>query len=513
MKRIVKSITFAEGIDRIIQEFKWPTHPGKAALAEAERLPASLPEAEIQRRVDLTGEVTVTIDGETARDFDDAVSLMSKGDHSILKVSIADVSTYVVPGSALDREAFQRAVSLYFPDRCLPMLPERLSNDLCSLVPGKIRPTFTAEIEFDSDGGPVRSRFYRSLIRSAARLTYTLVRKIVSDRDPAERKRHENLIPHLERMVELAGKLRHQRELRGSLDFDLPEPEIILDLETGSVEGMMRAERNLAHRLIEEFMIAANEAVARFVTEQNAPMIYRIHETPSPEGVHDFQTFLHNLGIPVKLGRGKGSLEFAKVIEAVKGRDEERVVNTLLLRTMKQAIYDTKNAGHFGLASACYTHFTSPIRRYPDLQVHRILAGLIEQKEKRRETRSKKLVQEIADRCSERERMAMKAEWASRDLAGAFFMQDKAGKTFHGIVGGLAKFGLFVELTPYLVQGLLPFRNMTDDHYLFSPTQHLVIGRKTKKRFRLGERIDVCVKQVNLEKRWIDLCLANSVPT
>src|SRR5579885_1402692 len=336
----MKLSPLSQGISKIIKEFKLETEFSRKALQETEGLPSEIPVDEIKGREDLRNEVIVTIDGEKARDFDDAVSVSDLSDGGYrLKVSIADVSHYVRTGTHVDREAYRRATSVYFSDRVLPMLPERLSNDLCSLVPDQDRLSFTAEMDFDSRGRRTASRFYKSVICSAARLTYTLVRQILVDEgEDAERMRehHRALVPELKRMERLFALLQKVRRERGSLDFDLPEPDITLDLEEGSIDKIVKAERHVAHRLIEEFMIAANEAVAEFITERGWPMIYRIHDEPDPERVQDFAVLVHNLGLSLRIGKRPEPKVLAQVIEAVRGRPEERLINTILLRTMKK---------------------------------------------------------------------------------------------------------------------------------------------------------------------------------
>ncbi len=502
----VSNSPLEEGISKIIKEFKLTTAFPKKVSDEARQLPGDIPNSEVAQRVDLRNEIVVTIDGEKARDFDDAISVLPEpGGGFLLKVSIADVGYYVSSGTSIDHEAYRRGTSTYFPDRVLPMLPERLSNGLCSLVPHQDRLTFTAEMRFDGSGKRIASRFYRSIIRSAARLTYTQVRKILVDRDEALRSNFRAIVPDLERMGLLAERVQEVRRQRGSLDFDLPEPLIELDLEEGTIDTIVKAERNRAHRLIEEFMIAANEAVAEFITENRTPMIYRVHAEPDPEKVRDFVAILHNLGYSLKLGKKVQPQALAAVIERVRGKPEERLLNTILLRTMKRAIYDVRNVGHFGLASECYTHFTSPIRRYPDLVVHRILQSVLT--EKGSSHRAAKHLHQIAAHCSERERNSMKTEWASRDLAAAIFMQEKIGESCDAIISSVTKFGFFVEMIPYFVEGLVAMRNLKDDFYVFHEKSHLLMGRKTKKKYTIGTPVKVRVKGVNLEKRWVDLDL------
>ncbi len=339
---------------------------------ETNKISYAIAPEEIEARTDLRGLPIVTIDGENARDFDDAVYVRRQGAGYELYVSIADVAAYVSPGSALDQEAYARATSVYFPDRAIPMLPEALSNGICSLNPNEDRLTKTACIEFDTKGKVTRSRFFNSVIRSQERMTYTNVRRILVDRDPEVLERYKDLVDEFKLMEELALLIYEQRKARGNLDFDLPEAEIILDVQ-GVPENIVRAERNIAHRIIEEFMIAANESVARQLTEKNLPLLYRVHEGPDREALEALAPFLLSLGyrLPLKQER-VAPLEIQKLLESARGKPEERVLNRVLLRSMKQAVYQPENIGHFGLASACYTHFTSPIRRYPDLVVHRM---------------------------------------------------------------------------------------------------------------------------------------------
>jgi ribonuclease R len=500
-----------KGISSIVKEFKLATAFPREVEAEALSLPGQVSPQDREDRVDLRGEAIVTIDGENARDFDDAVSVSGTAEGFVLKVSIADVSHFVRPGSATDREAYRRATSTYFPDRVLPMLPERLSNDLCSLVPHQERLAYTAEMTFDGEGRRTSSRFYRSVIKSRARLTYTEVRKILVDRDETVRSRHKTILQELERMGDLAELIQARRKARGSLDFDLPESSIELDLAQGRIDKIVKAERNKAHRLIEEFMIAANEAVAEFITESRLPSVYRVHQEPDPERVRDFAVLLHHLGYGLRLGRRVEPKALAAVIDAVRGKPEEKLVNTVLLRTMTRAVYDTKNAGHFGLASDCYTHFTSPIRRYPDLMVHRILTQALRGGGTRGKGKHKvsggRRIQEMAVHCSERERTSQKAEWASRDLASALFLKERVGQAFDGIISGVAKFGLFVELKPFFVEGLVSIRSLKDDAYTFHEKAHALVGRRKKKKYQIGMPVTVTVRGANVEKRWVDFSL------
>ncbi len=461
---------------------------------------------EIAARTDLRGLPIVTIDGENARDFDDAVYVRRQGAGYELYVSIADVAAYVASGSALDQEAYARATSVYFPDRAIPMLPEALSNGICSLNPNEDRLTKTACIEFDAKGKVIRSRFFNSVICSHVRMTYTNVRRILVDRDPEVLERYKQLIDQFKVMEELALLIYEQRKARGNLDFDLPEAEIILDLQ-GVPENIVRAERNIAHRIIEEFMIAANEAVARQLTEKNLPLLYRVHEGPDREALEALAPFLLSLGyrLPLKQER-VAPLEIQKLLESARGKPEERVLNRVLLRSMKQAVYQPENIGHFGLASACYTHFTSPIRRYPDLIVHRMFDRALRADKLKPNEREDlvRYLQEAGKHTSERERHAMDAEREMVSLKKAQFMMNKLGEEFTGFITTLANFGFFVELDDYFVEGLVKLSSLADDDYDYYEKEYLIKGRRHGKKFRLGDNVRVKVMRINAFRSEID---------
>jgi len=465
---------------------------------------------EIAARTDLRGLPIVTIDGENARDFDDAVYVRRQGAGYELYVSIADVAHYVTPESALDQEAYARATSVYFPDRAIPMLPEALSNGICSLNPNEDRLTKTVCIEFNAKGEVMRSRFFNSVIRSHERMTYTNVRRILVDKEPQCLERYRNLISEFQLMEELARLIYERRRARGNLDFDLPEAEIILDLQ-GVPENVIRAERNIAHRIIEEFMIAANEAVARHLTEKDFPTLYRVHEGPDQEALETLAPFLLSLGyrLPQKMENIAPS-ELQRLLESARGKPEERVINRVLLRSMKQAIYQPKNIGHFGLASTCYTHFTSPIRRYPDLIVHRTLDRVmrgdkLKPNEKEDLLRS---LQEAGKHTSERERHAMDAEREMVGLKKAQFMMNKIGEEFTGFINSLANFGFFVELDNYFIEGLVKLSSLGDDDYY--EKEYVIKGRRHGRKFRLGDNVRVKVVRINAFRSEIDFEL---VPT
>jgi ribonuclease R len=462
---------------------------------------------EVAERTDLRDLPIVTIDGELARDFDDAVYVrrMDNGRYQ-LYVSIADVAYYVRPNSALDQEAYNRATSVYFPDRAIPMLPEALSNGICSLNPHEDRLTKTACIEYNAQGEVVSTRFFNSVIRSRERMTYTDVRRILVDRDPATIGHYIEWVPQFELMEELTLLIFENRKSRGNLDFDLPEAEIILDLQ-GVPENIVRAERNIAHRIIEEFMIAANEAVARYLTAKELPLLYRVHEGPERESLEAVAPFLLSLGYRLPLKKDKiAPLEIQNLLEAARGKPEERVLNRVLLRSMKQALYQPENIGHFGLASACYTHFTSPIRRYPDLIVHRMLDQALRGKKltgSEREELSSYLV-EAGKHTSNRERNAMDAEREMVDLKKAQFMMDKIGEEFGGFITSLANFGFFVELDNYFVEGLVKIASLTDDDYYYYEKEYLIKGLRHGRKFRLGDNVRVKVVRINAFRSEID---------
>jgi ribonuclease R len=493
----------------IIHKYDLPDAFSPPVLQEAAAIPAEISEEEIASRVDLRGLNFFTVDGQTARDFDDAVAISRlPGGHLQLLVSIADVSYYVREGSNLDKEAFRRGTSVYFPERALPMLPPHLSNGICSLNPAEDRLCLTADMEFDGWGRMIDSRFYPSVIHSQARLTYTLVKEMLLAGDREIITRYPTVYRDLQTMAELCTALRGRRMERGSIDFDLPEPEVVLDIQ-GQVEEIARAERHIGHQLIEEFMIATNEAVARFLDREESPGLHRVHEPPDAKKMEEFKEFVAHLGYRFS-PRGKlRPKNFQQLLEEARGKPEEKSVNYLLLRSMKQAHYSEKSLGHFALASAHYLHFTSPIRRYPDLVVHRILKELLrpgKMKERRRQRWENRLP-EIAEHSSQRERVAMEAEREVVERKKVQFMRDKVGQEFNGYISGVLAFGIFVELEDFFIEGLVHLTRLPQDRYQFLERKYMLIGERGGKIFRLGDRVKVRVDAANLERRQIDFSL------
>jgi ribonuclease R len=506
----------------IIHKYELPHRFSSATLREVRNLPMTPSPEEYRDRVDLREIPTFTIDGENAKDFDDAVSIEKEKDGRLkLYVSISDVSHYVREGSPLDEEAYLRGTSVYFPDRAIPMFPPELSNVICCLHPQTDRLTVTVELRYDAHGEEQEVRFYPSVIRSDERLTYTLVKKILVDQDVKLIDQFSSILPCLEWMATLSQRLRQRRFERGALDFDLPEPEVILNLQ-GEAKEIIQAERNLAHQIIEEFMIAANEAVAHFIEEKGIPSIYRVHESPQQEAIEEFRRFVSHLGYKsIRPDRGMkkesdhSPKDLQRILMESKGRPEEKVVNNILLRSMKWAKYSAKNLGHFGLASHAYTHFTSPIRRYPDLIVHRILKGILLKKDRRiSEVADSTLREEMAkkaDHLSRRERVAMEAEREILDRYRIRFMRDKMGEVFDGVISGVTAFGFFVELKDIFVEGLVRVTSLHDDYFQYHEKQYCLVGERTHKTFRIGDEVRVRVDRVDVERRHIDFGLIERI--
>ncbi len=501
----------APGVDTqvIIRKYDLPDSHSDGALAEAGRLGGSIREKDLEGRTDFREWPTVTIDGEHARDFDDAISIDRLPNGNFwLGVHIADVAHYVAEGSALDEEAYERATSVYFPERAVHMFPSDLATGLCSLNPNVDRLVQSCLMEVDRrTGAVVRYETHDGIIHSQARMTYTGVNAILTDRDPEAMERHRDLVPMFERMHELFGILHARRRRRGSIDFDLKESEFVLDDE-GLVEAVIAAERNVAHRLIEEFMLLANETVAAHLERLEVPALYRVHEEPDPAKVELFVEFISTMGYALsgpadRLVPG----DFQRLVEKIRGTPEEKPIAFLLLRTMQKARYDAANLGHFGLAAEAYTHFTSPIRRYPDLVVHRLLRESRGRVDDERKAELADDLPEIARHTSERERRAADAERELVQWKKVRFMADKVGDVFDGYVTGVSAFGLYIELVEHFVEGMVHISTMADDYYRFVERAHVLQGENSERVYRLGDRVSVQVIRVDLERRQIDLGL------
>jgi ribonuclease R len=490
----------------VCHQHKIPMEFPAPVLLEAES--ASEPDKnEIDGRVDFRALPTVTIDGETAKDFDDAVSIEKHENGQFrLWVHIADVSHYVPTDSALDREAFGRGTSVYFPDRSIPMLPEKLSNQLCSLNPGVDRLTLSVGMEVDGQGDLQSCEFYHSIIHSNERMTYTAVRKILIDRDEPLRKRYQDLLENLEWMLELSRILTARRLRKGAIDFDLPEAEVEYDVH-GEIHDVVRSERNEAHRMIEEFMLMANETVAQHLEKHQLPVIYRIHEEPDPSKLEDFQDTAAGFGYRLQAD-SKGnypSKSFQKLMARIAHKPEQKFLAYLMLRSFKQAQYSRVNQGHFGLATACYTHFTSPIRRYPDLVIHRILKMVLEGTSSgARADKFYSRLQEIAVHSSERERKSVEAEREIMRWLMARFMAERLGEEYQAVIIGVRKNGFFVELLEHFVEGFVPVETVLDDFYVFNQRHHCLIGENTRKTYRIGDRLKVRVDKVSPHRHLIE---------
>jgi ribonuclease R len=512
--RVVETLGFigepGVDIEVVIRKFHIPHQFPPEVEREADSIPDQVPQKEIERRTDLRDRTIVTIDGETAKDFDDAVEvqILPNGNYR-LGVHIADVAHYVTEGSALDREAFERGTSVYFPGRAVPMLPERLSNGICSLNPRVDRLTFSAEIEIDRKGRFVDRKVYKSVIRTKERMTYTKVNAILTGDDAELREQYGYLYEDFRRMHELYEILRKRRDARGSIDFDLPEALVMLG-ESGDIEAIRAGERNVAHRLIEEFMLAANEVVAQELTFAMQPGLYRVHLQPDPQRLEDLKEVLKEFKLTLR-----GDLEevrpgeLQRILREVEGRPEERFLTNLVLRSMKRAFYSEENLGHFALALDNYCHFTSPIRRYPDLIVHRRLSELLEQGPMIGERLAKieSAHPTYALQSSEREKRAEEAEREVLEWKKVIFMRDKVGNQYEGIITGVMPFGLFIELDEVFVQGLVPVATIGKEFWAFAEKQHRLRGDASGREIRLGDHVKVEVKSIDEDRRQIEFRL------
>ena len=525
---------FGIDVEIVIRKYHLPHRFPPEVLEQSQSIPNIITEQDMRGRRDFRDLPIVTIDGETARDFDDAV-LVDKleNGHFALQVHIADVGHYVRPASAIDTEARLRGTSVYFPDRAVPMLPFELSTNICSLNPQADRLVMSALVELDRHGEPVSYEFSRGVIRSAERMTYTNV-NLLLEGDAGQRERYAPLVARFETMRELAEILMKKRYRRGSIDFDLPEPIIEFD-QFGEMKGISRSSRNIAHRIIEEFMLTANEAVAAHLEQTGLPAIYRTHDQPDPKRVMDFEEvaaqFGYSLGvgaIPVSKHRYKerkaegrkvykdvvlpgavpiSSKAYQKLVAKIEGKPEERILSYLMLRSLKQARYSEENTGHFALAATHYTHFTSPIRRYPDLIVHRLLAASLEHKTYSSEAELKA----VADECSLTERRAADAERELVEWKKAKFMEDQVGEEFDALIISTARYGAFVELTEMFVEGLVPIDTLPGDRYTYQENVRKIVGARTRREFSIGDRVRVILDRVDPLERKLQFSIVEPV--
>ncbi|WP_143414988.1 ribonuclease R [Geobacillus sp. E263] len=496
------------GVDilSIIHKHGLPLQFPDEVIEHANSISDTISEKDLQGRRDLRDQMIVTIDGEDAKDLDDAVTVtkLENGNYK-LGVHIADVSYYVEEGSPIDREAYERGTSVYLVDRVIPMIPHRLSNGICSLNPKVDRLTLSCEMEINERGEVVSHEIFQSVIRTTERMTYSDVNKILVDKDEELRKKYEPLVPMFELMAELAEILRNKRMKRGAIDFDFKEAKVLVD-ENGKPYDVVLRERSVAERLIEEFMLVANETVAEHFHWLNVPFIYRVHEDPKPEKLQRFLEFITNFGYVVKgTGNQIHPRALQEILEAVRGEPEEMVISTVMLRSMKQARYDAESLGHYGLSTDFYTHFTSPIRRYPDLIVHRLIRTYLINGQMDEQTQRKwaEKLPDIAEHASDMERRAVEAERETDDLKKTEFMEDKIGMEFDGIISSVTNFGLFVEL-PNTIEGLVHVSYLTDDYYRYDERHYAMIGERTGKVYRIGDEITVRVINVNKDERIVD---------
>jgi ribonuclease R len=476
-----------------------------SALEQAKKATTNFSDKDLKNRRDLTGWTIFTIDGETAKDFDDAISLDLTDIGFKLGVHIADVTHYVKKNSALDKEALERGTSIYFSGGVIPMLPFELSNDICSLKPNEKRLAVTVLIDFDLKGKFLNFDFFTSIIQSRIRFTYNEVDQLLKN-GPTEKK-HTAVLDILNNMYRLSKILRKERFKSGSVDFHVPEPEIHMNSK-GTVEKINKAQHNEAHKLIEEFMLSANQAVARHLYKQKLPSIHRIHESPDEKKITAFQEFVDGFGLRLPSTGEVRSTDLQNILKKVHGRPEERVVNTLLLRTMKKAQYSQKDPGHFCLGFKHYTHFTSPIRRYPDLITHWLLKASLNKKFSTHEKKNlAKEMMKIAEHSTFREGKATEAEREITDLRRAQYMSDKTGKNFTGIIVSVTPFGFFVELAEVFVEGLVHVSSLTDDYYIYIEQDHKWRGQRGNKVYKIGDIVKVTVKEVSIPLRRIDLAV------
>lgn len=492
----------------IVKGYDLPTEFSEKIMRQVENVAKDVSEADMAGRMDLRDLQMVTIDGEEAKDLDDAVSLTMQDGNYILGVHIADVSNYVQEHSALDVEALERGTSVYLVDRVIPMLPHKLSNGICSLNAGEDRLALSCIMTIDEKGKVIDHQIAETVIRVNRRMSYTSVKKILEDKDEAERKEYEEQVPMLEQMQDLAALLRKKRMSRGSIDFDFPETKIILDKQGHPLE-IKPYERNVATKLIEDFMLIANETVAADYYWRELPFVYRTHETPDEEKIHKLATLIGNFGYTLHLGADEvHPKELQKLLGKIDGTPEEALISRLTLRSMKQAKYTVDNTGHFGLAASCYCHFTSPIRRYPDLQIHRIIKeNLRGRLNAKRIAHYEKILPEVAKHSSETERRADEAERETDKLKKAEYMQEHLGEVYEGVISSVTSWGMYVEL-PNTIEGLVHITALDDDYYHYQEDTYELVGEATNKRYKLGQKVRVVAVATDMLLRTIDFELA-----
>jgi len=494
-------------IEIALRKHKLPYEFPQAATKQAEKYPKTVQAKDYQDRIDLRDLPLITIDGETARDFDDAVYAEPQGKGWRLVVAIADVSFYVKPGDALDKEAFSRGNSVYFPRRVIPMLPEALSNGLCSLNPDVERLCMICDMQLDGLGKVKQYKFYPSVMRSKARMTYTKVIDILQNPEGDLAQEYAWLVPHLNNLEQVYRRMLTQREKRGAIEFESSETAMIFD-DNGKIDRIVPTERNEAHRIIEECMLAANVSAADFLLKHEHPALYRVHEGPTVEKLDALRLFMGEFGFGVGGGEKPTARDYSKLLSRIKERPDAALLQTVMLRSMQQAVYSPDNLGHFGLAYDAYAHFTSPIRRYPDLLIHRAIKAVLKGERYRGSN-----WQDLGDHCSMTERRADDATREVTNWLKCFFMQDKVGDVFEGSIAGVTSFGLFVALDDVFVEGLLHVTELGNDYFTFDKARHEMLGDRTGLRYRLGDRLTIRVVRVDLETTQIDFALVDKGKT
>ena len=488
----------------IVKGYDLPIEFPEKVLNQAERVAKDVSTADMAGRMDIRDWQMVTIDGEDAKDLDDAISLTKEGENYKLGVHIADVTNYVQEKSALDREAYKRGTSVYLVDRVIPMLPHILSNGICSLNEGEDRLALSCIMTINDKGNVVDYKIAETVICVDRRMTYTSVKKILEEQDEEESKKYEEFVPMFQMMEKVAGILREKRKKRGSIDFDFPETKMVLD-EQGKPIELKPYDRNVATKIIEDFMLLANETVAEHYFWQEIPFVYRTHEQPDEEKIQKLAIFINNFGHSMHIANNAvRPKEIQKLLVKVEGTNEEALISRLALRSMKQAKYTPENTGHFGLATTYYCHFTSPIRRYPDLQIHRIIKEDLRGRmnENRRE-HYEKILPEVTKQCSERERLAEEAERETIKLKKVEYMEEHIGEVFEGVISSITKWGIYVEL-PNTIEGLVHVTNMHDDHYDYIEERFEMVGEHTRKVYKLGQTVYIVATGTDQLQRTID---------